>query len=101
MASDHPADQVERLRTLAFAASVFQGSARAQRIWAAHPASLGQLPDTYVTAEDAMSTVEGLVIGGQWDADLGWDFDGTFTVLADDGVILDVNGWMALSIEVL
>ena len=101
MTDDLPMTQVERLRTLAFATSVFQGSARAQRIWAAHPANLGQLPDTYVTADDGMSMVEGLVIGGQWDADAGWDFSGTLTVLADDGVILNVNGWMASSIEVL
>ncbi len=48
-----------------------------------------------------MSLLEGLVIGGDWDAEHGWDFDGTFTVLADDGAILNVNGWMASSIEVL
>ncbi len=101
MNSDHPMNQVERLRTLAFATSVFQGSTRAQRIWAHHATRLGPLPDTYVTADNYMSTVEGLVIGGDWDADSGWDFDATFTVLADDGVILNVNGWMANSIEVL
>ncbi len=94
-------NQVERLRTLALSTSLFRGSIRAQRIWAHHAARLGPLPDTYVTADNCLSTVEGLVIGGYWDADGGWDFDATFTVLADDGAILKVNGWMASNIEVL
>ena len=98
-ASTH--DQVERLRTLVAASLVFYRTPRAQLLWARHCHAIGPVPDTYVSADNGMSTVEGLVIGGTWDADAGWDFDGRFTVLADDGVILTVNGWMAAQIEVL
>ena len=101
MDSQDITDQVGRLHTLAAAAAVFQGSAKAQRLWSRYTDRVGPMPDTYVSADDGMSLVEGLVIGGDWDAEHGWDFDGRFTVLADDGAILTVNGWMASQIEVL
>ena len=101
MDSKHVPDQVRRLKTLAAASAVFQSSAKAQRVWSPYNDRIGPMPDTYVTAHDCMYTIKGLVIGGDWDAEHGWDFDGRFTVLADDGAILIVNGWMASEIEVL
>ena len=73
MDSNHPVNQVERLRKLAFSTTIFRNSARAQHIWAHHAERLCPFPDTYVTADNCMSTVEGLVIGGSWDANGGWD----------------------------
>lgn len=101
IAQDKAPTQVERLSTLMRMAAVYHRTPRARMLWGRHYEQIGPYPDTYVSADDGMSLLEGLVIDGDWEPDIGWDFDGTFTIITDDGEILKVNGWMASSIEVL
>ncbi len=93
--------QVERLRLIGSVTASFHATPRARMIWARHYHQVGPYPDTVVTACSGASTIEGLVIDGDWDPEAGWDFDGRFTVFTQEGEILHCNGWMAASLEVL
>lgn len=93
--------QVERLRLIARITASFHATPEARMIWARHYHQVGPYPDIFVTACCGASTIEGLVIDGDWDPKGGWDFDGSFTVFTPEGEILYCNGWMAADLEVL
>ena len=93
--------QVERLRLISGMTARFHAAPKARMLWGRHYHRINPYPDTFVTASNGASTIEGLVIDGDWDPKAGWDFDSRFTLFTEDGEILHCNGWMAEDLEVL
>lgn len=93
--------QVERLRLISGMTARFHAAPKARMLWSRHYHRINPYPDTFVTASNGVSTIEGLVIDGDWDPKAGWDFDSRFTLFTEDGEILHCNGWMAEDLEVL
>lgn len=93
--------QVERLQLIGSITAGFYAAPKARMAWARHYHRIGPYPDTFVSASDGISTIEGLVIDGDWNPEAGWDFDSRFTVFTPEGEILHCNGWMAADLEVL
>ena len=93
--------QVDRLRTLATMAAVYHANPKARMLWGRHYEQIGPYPNTFITADDGMVLLEGLVIDGDWHPDHGWDFDSIVTIITDDGEIMTIKGWLASTIEVL
>ncbi|GBR00136.1 hypothetical protein AA23498_3620 [Acetobacter nitrogenifigens DSM 23921 = NBRC 105050] len=81
--------------------ATFRSNSRAQMIWRRHAPDSRLPPRQFVACTDGMSDLAGVVIGGDalvTTQPAAWDTDGTFTMLADDGCILTVNGWMSTAI---
>lgn len=87
---------VAHLEALARLSAVFARSPRAQVIWTRyHRQTLGDVPMNYLEATDGTVDIEGLVIRGSWDPDIGWDLDSAITVLTEDDEIITLKGWLA------
>lgn len=76
---------------------VFHANPQARLLWLRyHARQLGKIPRTVVIAENGLETVRGLLVHGAWDCENGWDFRGSFVVLAEDGSLNRVPGWQAV-----
>lgn len=93
---------VAHLSLMAGLTRVFAQSSRAQALWNEHHAAqLGEMPAQYIVATDGMAEIEGLLIHGDWDPEVGWDLDGLLHLLCEDGEIIRLRGWMATALELL
>lgn len=54
---------------------------------------LGQSGARLLVSADDGSGLEGIVVDGERDDAGGWDLDGQFVLLTDDGEQFSVNGW--------
>ncbi|NPD70270.1 hypothetical protein HN018_24280 (plasmid) [Lichenicola cladoniae] len=98
--SQHVSEQVARLRAIETLTVAFLRSPKAVRHWKRHNPSGDEFPSVYILASGGFQDATGLVIGGSWESDDGWDFDSVFTLFTDHGDILTCHGWN-LDIEVL
>ena len=91
---------IARLRKLAALAAALAKNETAQDLWAAHHAAeFGPMPGTMLYADFGHQWLEGLVVKGERTGK-GWDLNGPFQVLTEDGVLRTVDGWMTIDLFV-
>lgn len=98
--SQEVSEQVVRLREIEALTAAFLRSPKALRHWRRHDPAEDSLPSVYVFASGGCQDATGLVIGGTWEPDDGWQLDAEFVLFTDDGDILTCCGWN-LDVEVL
>ncbi len=96
---DAAPEQVDRLRTIADVTGLLFRTPKALAQWRRNNPTGEEAPTDYVIADGGFQTYEGLVIGGSWDDDHGWDYDSEFKLFTDDAEIITCYGWN-LDIEV-
>lgn len=95
-------EMVAHLRLMSRLAAVYDGSPAARCIWQKdHRLQQGEYPRSWVSLGDGMTDIEGLIVGGDWSADQGWDLDGDIIVLTEDGDLLTVHSWMSTDAEII
>lgn len=93
---------VVHLCRMARLAAIYNNKPAAQRIWQKdHRPHLGEYPTAWISLNCGFSDVDGLIVGGDWTVDHGWDLDGEISVLTEDGALLTVRGWMSSDVELI
>lgn len=90
------------------AVMAFKYSDSLARFWARKgrvaSSSRAKMPDLWVSCEGPMAELEGVLIAcdidGPPNSVESFDLDGQFSLLTEDGTILQVNGWIASEIKI-
>lgn len=91
--SQQVSDQVVRLREIEALTASLLRSPKALRYWNLHNPTGHDLPGVYLCASGGFQEVTGLVIGGTWEPEDGWQYDCEFAMFTEHGDILTCHGW--------